>query len=346
MKRGYWPTAAWQSSDPQAAGVDPACFPKLEQVISSHYSNLNALLIVRKGFLIYEKYFNHYTSADPQTVASVTKSVTSALIGIAVDEGLLKSIDEKVLDFFPDYPISPNDFIKRSVTIRQLLTMTAPFAFSWKEGQSHSTEPLDRLRRQPDWVRYALDQMGQNSQPGVFQYATAGTHLLSAIITRVSGKSAREFANQHLFGPTGMQIIPDHEVKNYSLEEVFGKELKGWLKDPQGISAGGWGLMITPQDMARFGYLYLNKGAWDGRQVISEQWVETSTAPNPNQYGYLWRLKEEQGTQAYQSLGSGGNVICVIPEKDLVVVIASSIINRPRDRCPLISDYILPALIN
>jgi CubicO group peptidase (beta-lactamase class C family) len=141
-----------------------------------------------------------------------------------------------------------------------------------------------------------------------------------------------------------MREIPDHEMKSFQTEEVFGKNVTGWTKDPLGITTGGWGLTLTPRDMARFGFLYLNRGRWDDRQIISQQWVDGSTALNANRYGYLWWLREEGGLFTYSALGSGGNVICCIPGKDVVVAIASRIVSKPLDRWLLFEKCILPAI--
>jgi CubicO group peptidase (beta-lactamase class C family) len=341
MRRDYWPTREWRTASPASLGVDPEKLTSLEQMINSQYRNINGIVIVRKGYIAFEKYYNGCTPADTHSVASVTKSFTSALIGVAIDAGYIQDVHQKVLSFFPEYTPDACDFLKRSITLRQLLTMTAPFA--WKTADKRNSEPLDRLRRQRDWVAYILNLLGLNGQPGGFQYCTAGAHLLSAIITRTTGMCAREFANERLFRPTGIRQIPDHPMKSFQLEDVFGKNVTGWIKDPGGNTVGGWGLTITPRDMARFGFLYLNRGVWEDKQVISESWVEESTAPNSNNYGYLWWLRNEGGVLIYSALGSGGNVICCIPEKDLVVAIASKIDMKPRDPWLLFEKYIIPA---
>ncbi len=340
--RDYWPTQGWRTADPAFVGIDPEMLTDLEQLIKSQFRNINGIVIVRKGHIAFESYYNGYSALDTHNVASVTKSVTSALIGIAIDAGNINSVDQKVLEFFPEYVPSANEFQKRAITIRHLLTMTAPFA--WKTTDRIGFEPLDRLRRQRDWVQYILSLLGRSGQLGKFQYSTAGAHLLSAIITRSTGMCAREFANQRLFKPLGMREIPDHEMDSFQLDDVFGKNVSGWIKDPQGNTTGGWGLTITPRDMARFGFLYLNRGVWDDKQVISEAWIDESTAPNANNYGYLWWLREEGSIHIYSALGSGGSVICCIPKKDLVVAIASKIIRKPRERWLLFERCILPAI--
>jgi CubicO group peptidase (beta-lactamase class C family) len=293
----------------------------IDSVILSFKKNLHGVVIHHQGELVYERYFQGNGPQDAHHVASVTKSVISALVGIAMDAGLIQSLDQRVLDFFPEYQADFADFLKRSVTIRHLLTMTAPFPFSWHETHKQSHEPLDRLRRQKDWVTYILQMMGGSGRSGEFQYCTAGTHLLSAILTRTTGMSAREFANERLFGPLGMRILPDYEMRFGNIEDVFGGKLRGWAKDPAGNSIGGWGLTMTFRDMARFGALYLNNGLWEGKRIISEAWVRESTTPSVKDYGYLWWLNDIDKHFTFSALGSGGYAINCIPDKALVIAV-------------------------
>ncbi|MCY9514805.1 serine hydrolase domain-containing protein [Paenibacillus apiarius] len=340
MKRNFWPTKEWQAVDPATLRIDSKKLSELEPMIKAEYGNINGIVIVRNGSIAYERYYNGYGPDDAQHVASVTKSIISALIGIAIDAGYIKNIEQKVLDFFPEYVPDAADKQKREITIRHLLTMTAPYPFEdWHE-------PLDKMCMQPDWVTYTLDMLGQRGSIGAFKYSTAGAHLLSAIITRSTGQSAREFANERLFTPIGMKEIPDYEMKSFGFEDLFGKNVKGWVKDPTRNSTGGWGLTLSPRDMARFGVLYLNRGMWDNNQIIPGTWIDESTVMNPNHYGYLWWLREEDGVYAYSALGDGGNVICCSPDKDLVVAIASEFMMNPRDRWTLIKECIIPAVID
>ncbi|NFM15858.1 serine hydrolase [Clostridium sporogenes] len=337
MERNYWPTTEWKVQDPKVLKMDSEKLLELEPVIKSQYSNINGIVVVKNGYIAYEKYFNGYGANDTHHVASVTKSIISALIGIAIEEGYIKSVDQKVLDFFPEY-IPNDDGIKKEITIGHLLTMTAPYPFEdWHE-------PLDKMCMQCDWVKYTLDMLGQKGNIGVFKYSTAGAHLLSAIITKSTGKSAREFGNEYLFEPIGMKVIPNYEMKSFGFDDLFGKNIRGWVKDQKGNSTGGWGLTLTPRDMARFGFLYLNYGAWDSNQILSKKWIDESIAMNSNNYGYLWWLFKEEGVFAYSAMGDGGNVICCIPEKDIVVAIASEFIMNPSDRWTLIKEHIIPAI--
>ncbi|WP_439873409.1 serine hydrolase domain-containing protein [Bacillus mycoides] len=306
---------------------------KLDCKIKEDYKNINGMLVVQKGNVIFEKYYNGHGPDDTFHVASVTKTIISALIGICVDKGYIKSVDQKVIEFFPEHNSNSSE-----VTVRHLLTMTAPYPFAdWQE-------PLEELCTQEDWVQYTLSRIGNGGEIGPFKYSSAGAHLLSAIITSITGKSAREFANEYLFQQIGMREIPNYNMKAFGFDDLFGKDVKGWVHDPNGISTGGWGLTLTARDMVKFGHLYLNEGIYDGKQILSKSWVQESIAMNPNRYGYLWWLREEEGIFSYCAMGDGGNVICCIPEMELLVVIASGIIPEAGDRWKLIKDCILPYL--
>ncbi len=341
-KRDYWPTKEWKKVKPIDVGMDLSYLKEFERAINTKYKNINGIVIVRKGYIAFEKYYNGYSISDTNNVTSVTKSFISSLIGIAIDKGYIKSVNQKVLDFFPDYVCNPSDIKKRTITIKNLLTMTAPIA---SKTVGNKWEPLDRLRRQRNWEKYILDLLGKG-QIGKFQYSTAGAHLLSVIITCTTGMCAREFANRHLFKPIGISEIPDYPMKSFLLDDVFGKNVKGWINDPQGNTTGGFGLTITPRDMARLGFLYLNHGIWNNKQIISEKWIDESTAMNSNKYGYLWWLFETENTPAYMAAGSGGNHIYCIPNRDLIVVITSKITLKPLDRWPLLEKYIIPSIID
>ncbi|MFF2888371.1 serine hydrolase domain-containing protein [Paenibacillus sp. NPDC057967] len=323
----------------QKAG-DSASLSQLDGLIAAEYSNITGIVAVKDGSIVYENYYNGFGVGDKHHVASVTKSVLSALIGIAIDKGYIANEHAGVLDFFPEYTPSGSeaDGQRENITLRHLLTMTAPYPFAdWQE-------PLDQMCMQPDWIGYTLDMLGKGGEIGAFKYSTAGAHLLSAILTRTTGQSAREFANMHLFGLAGMQSIPNYPMKAYGFDELFGQEVRGWVHDPGHYSTGGWGLTLTTRDMARFGLLYLNHGKRDQRQIIPESWVAKSIAMNPNQYGYLWWLRNEDGLRSFSAMGDGGNVICCLPERHTVIAISSSFMVNPRDRWSLIKEQLLPVI--
>ncbi|MFJ8218301.1 serine hydrolase domain-containing protein [Bacillus cereus] len=306
---------------------------KLDLIIKEEYKNINGMLVVQKGNVIFENYYNGHSPNDAFHIASVTKTIVSALIGICIDKGYIKSVNQKVIEFFPEYNVHSTE-----ITVGHLLMMTAPHPFvDWQES-------LEELCTQEDWVKYTLNRIGNGGEIGSFKYSSAGAHLLSAIISNATGKSAREFANEYLFQLLGMREIPNYNMKEFGFDDLFGKDVKGWVHDPNGISTGGWGLTLTVKDMAKFGQLYLNEGIHNGKPILSKSWIKESTEMNQNQYGYLWWLREEAGIFSYCAMGDGGNVICCIPKLDLVVVIASEIIPNARDRWELIVKYILPGI--
>lgn len=306
---------------------------KLDYIIKEEYKNINGMLVVQRGNVVFEKYYNGYSPNNAFHIASVTKTIISALIGLCVDKGYIKSVDQKVMEFFPEYNINSSE-----ITVRHLLTMTVPHPFvDWQE-------PLEELCTQQDWIQYTLNRIGNGGEIGHFKYSSAGAHLLSAIIMSVTGKNAREFANEYLFQPLGMSEIPNYNMKAFGFDDLFGKDVKGWVHDPNGNSTGGWGLTLTVKDMAKFGQLYLNEGIHNGKQILSKSWIKESTEMNQNQYGYLWWLREEAGIFSYCAMGDGGNVICCVPEKELVVAIASEVIPNAEDRWKLIKECILPYL--
>ncbi|PEJ22347.1 6-aminohexanoate hydrolase [Bacillus toyonensis] len=308
-------------------------FEELDYKRKEDYKNINGMLVVHKGNVVFENYYNGYGPDDAYHVASVTKTVISALIGICIDKGYIKSVDQKVIEFFPEYNVKSSE-----VTVRHLLTMTAPYPFvDWQE-------PLEELCTQQNWVQYTLNRMGNGGEIGSFKYSSAGAHVLSAIISSATGKSACEFANEQLFQPLGMREIPNYNMKAFGFDDLFGKDVKGWVHDPNDITTGGWGLTLTVRDMAKFGRLYLNEGTYNRKQILSKSWIQESTAMNPNRYGYLWWLREEGGIFSYCAMGDGGNVICCVPEKELVVVIASEVIPNAEDRWKLIKESIFPYL--
>lgn len=315
---------------------------KIGEVIEQEYGNLRGIIVRKEGQVEYEQYFGGGNRHKRYHVASVTKSILSALAGIAIDQGRINSIEDRVLDFFPEYAAKQENDIRKKVTLKHLLTMTAPYPYEdWQE-------PLEALCTSPDWPVFTIDMLGERgaSEPqlGRFQYSTSGAHLLSAILTRAAGMCAREFANRYLYQPLELDPIADYPMKGYCFEDLFGCSLKGWVHDPQGNSTGGWGLTMTAQEMARIGQLYLNRGRWGTRQVISEDWVAGSTAANEHHYGYMWWQLKTAEVKAFAAMGDGGNMICCIPELQTVIAIVSDFAADAKDRWELVTDHILPAM--
>lgn len=312
----------------------------LEKIINSSYSNTTGIIVLKNGKKLYEKYFNDYTAANTVHVASVTKSIFSALIGIAIEKGYIKSIDQKVLDFFPDYSIPIGEKTIQSVTIMNMLTMTAPYKYK--------SEPYEKFFASDNWIKAALDLLGGKEQRGQFMYsAIVGTHILSGILVKATGQSVFEFAAENLFSPLGIHV--EHNVVLHNKEEHIAffkdKNVSGWAVDSQGVNTAGWGLTLTPMDMAKIGQLYLEGGVWKGKQIVPVWWIDDSTKEHSRwgklSYGYLWWIIDDK-EHIYAALGDGGNVIYVNPKKKMVVSIASLYMPSAKDRVKLIKEYIEP----
>jgi CubicO group peptidase (beta-lactamase class C family) len=317
----------------------------IDRTIRAEYANIDGIAIARDGIVVREEYFNGTKPADRKHVASVTKSVISALVGIAIGEGKIGSVDQPVADFFPEYDWSSARKEKRDVTIRNLLAMTAPYPFAdWQER-------LDALCMHTDWTRYVLDLLGEGGGSG-FKYSSGSAHLLSALITRTTGLSAREYANGRLFAPLGIMPIEDREMQGYGFDDLFGSKVAGWVKDPSGISTGGWGLTLSAREMAAFGSLYANRGEWEGKKILDGAWIDESTSTQSRAtvngteygYGYLWWLRDSGSDRSFFASGDGGNVIWCMPEKKAAIAILSHFMPDSRDRIGLIEKTILPAL--
>lgn len=312
----------------------PEKFLFIDKLVKNKYPNIRGLSVLKDEDIILETYYGRKNRDDKFNVASVTKSVMSLLIGIAIDKGYIKSVDEKVVSFFPEYEFADNNVLREQITIKNLLTMTAPFPFP------NMREPLTRICRQKDWVEYALKIMGTGGRIGTFKYSTTGAHLLSAILTKATKMSAREFANEHLFRPLLIDEIPDFPME-FDIDHVFGKKMKGWVSDPLGNNAGGWGLSLSLNDMTKLGLLCAQDGRINEKQIISEKWLEESTTPIKNSYGYygyLWWIRSNK--DGYMATGSGGNIIYINKKKRIVITIASTIISKHIDRQGLIDNII------
>lgn len=303
-------------------------FNELSDVIKTSYENINGIIVSKGSNVIFEEYYNNTSAETKHHIASVTKSVMSSLIGIAIDKGFINSVEDKISDFFSEYK-------NHEIKLKHLLTMTAPYPYEpWKE-------PLETLSKQPHWLPYILENIGKGGEIGPFKYSTASAHLLSIILEKSTGLSSRAFANDHLFNKIDVEQIPDYSMEQFGFDELFGSKVRGWVKDPDGYSTGGWGLNLSVREMSSFGQLYLNNGMFNGEQIVSKSWVEASTLGHSNGYGYMWWLIEEEELSAYAAIGDGGNMICVIPKYDLVVAIASSFMINSKDRLELIKEYIL-----
>lgn len=312
----------------------------LEAAIVREHGNIAGVIVQKNSITEYENYFNGYAAADAFHVFSVTKSIVSLLIGIALDRGYIKSIDQKVLDFFPDYKLKRGEKTAQRVTIRDMLTMTTPYKYK--------SAPYTKYFSSESWVKSALDLLGGKGEIGAFRYAPLiGPDILSGILTNATGQTALGFAYEHLFSPLGIDvsdnIVFHTKEEQISIMKDFHKH--GWVADPQGVHAAGWGLFLTPSDMVKIGRLQLNRGSWNGRQIVSAEWIDESTSVQSRwddrnlSYGFLWWIID---ADSFAAIGDGGNVLYVNPAKRLTVAIAASFKPVVRDRIQLIKDYIEP----
>jgi CubicO group peptidase (beta-lactamase class C family) len=302
----------WLCSTPEEQGMDSA---KLEQIIESIKQQniaIHSTLIIRHGYLIFEKYLNleeylgHMQSNQDNmhSLYSVTKSFTSALIGIAIEEGYIDNTSLKVVDFFPESTIENLDSRKKNMTLHHLLTMTT--GFEWDEWTG---DRALKMMRSANPVEYMLDLPMKNEPGTVLTYCTGASHLLSAIIQKTTGKTTLEFARKYLFIPLGIFDVQ-------------------WTYDQQYIYHGGHGLSLASRDMAKFGHLYLNNGTWNGKQIVSTDWVTKSTQSynffhENSGYGYQWWIFPQ--SNVYYASGLYGQSIYVAPENDVVVVFTADI---------------------
>jgi len=338
-----WPTEKWSISTPEDQGMDSNILSGADKRINENYPNVYSLLIVRHGYLVYEKYRQGLSKDSYKPVYSVTKSVISALTGIALREKLISSIDQKISDFFPEYFTEVDDIKKREITIRNILTMSA--------GLETIDSNYEGYYSSGDWCAYTIKKPLTDNPGEKFVYNTGLPHFLSGLITKTSKISTLDFANKFLFSQIGISI--EKQVSQ-----------KRWDKDQVGYYGGGSGLYLTPVDMAKFGYLYLKNGLWDGKQIIPEEWVRESTkkqitvSPGGDtgdfgDYGYLFWIKNikdkvhKKDYLTYYALGSGEQKIVIIPDLDMVIIITANLGLTSEDKAntqDIISDYILPAV--
>jgi len=315
----------WRASALVQHGMEMNGLARAERFILDERPEVRSLLIIRNGRLVYEKYFRGASADDAFNIKSVSKSVISALVGIALREGYLRDLDQTLPSFLPEYFSSNIDQRKRHATLRHLLTMTA--GFEWVENG-----PITRRwARSSDYVKFMIDSKLDYEPGTVYTYNTALSHTLSVIMTRTSRMSLLEFAKRHLCDPIGITI-------------------RQWDKDPQGYYFGGAEMYMTARDMARFGFLYLNQGQWEGKPIVPAEWVRESTQrqsagePLIAGYGYLWWQAQHDGYAAFYAHGYGGQLIYIVPVLDLLMVITSTTNDPTNNVLQIVNEFILPKI--
>jgi CubicO group peptidase (beta-lactamase class C family) len=308
-------------------------------------SNICQICAIRNGTVIYEDSWRGFASEDAVNVNSVTKGVMALLAGIASDKGLI-SVDDKVMDYFPDYQAKRGEKTIFDVTVRHLLTMTAPY-----KGRS---EPWKKVCTSDDWTKAALDFLGGRAGiTGEFRYATLGIQILAGIIERGSGEKLIDFANKNLFIPLG---IPEHVIHgDSSKEDQFdffmnkGPRKNEWYSDPQGTVTAGWGLCASAKDLALIGCMVLNGGSMGKVRIVSSEWINSMLTPYQKlgerfgnmYYGYLW-YKPFEDREVYAAIGDCGNIIYVNKDKNVAVGVTGTFKPMIFDRVECIEKNVLP----
>jgi CubicO group peptidase (beta-lactamase class C family) len=306
--------------------MDSELLAAMFEYIDRTEANVHGVLIVRNGHTVVEAYRPPYGPHTRHRTASVGKSFTGALVGIAIREGYVESVDQEVADFFPDHLDWQSDSLKRAMTIEHLLTMTS--GLDWPESAvsySSARNVMRQMMSSWDWVQFVLDRPMAAAPGTTFNYSSGGSHLLSAIVEEATGMRTIAFARAYLFEPLG--ISPG-----------------SWMSDPQGIAFGAGGVRLTPRDMAKLGQLYLQGGVWSGKQIVPAEWVEASVARQvrahgaASYYGYQWWVR---GSGIYAAHGYQGQRIFVIPDREMVVVFTADLPGNVPS--VLLSSFIIPA---
>jgi CubicO group peptidase (beta-lactamase class C family) len=340
--------AGWVVARPSSAGIDE---PRLDAMAGAidggSFQKVGSVLLARRGQLVYEAYFDGGHRTSLRNTRSATKTVTSMLIGIAIDRGALAGVDAPIVPFFPEkQPLRYPDPRKERITVEDFLTMSS--LLECDDFNSFSRGHEERMYLIEDYVRFTLDLPIKGfpawaTKPAdapygrSFSYCTAGVATLGGVLERATKLPVPEFAQRYLFDPLGIRTLE-------------------WPFTPSGLAMTGGGLGLRSRDLLKLGQLYLNKGTWDGSRVISERWIEESVRPHAQvdeetEYGYLWWLRSfaagEKRYACYYMSGNGGNKVAVFPQLELVAVITATNfgtrgMHELTDR--LLTEHILPAV--
>ena len=341
----------WSIATPEDVGFDPAALCQWsERRIATPRDNIHAILVVRQGTLVFEHYYRGdderggrplgqvtYDRTMLHDMRSVSKTVTSLLVGIALEQQKLASLDQPIFDFFPEYAdLRTPD--KARITLRHLLTMST--GLDWDETRTPYTDPNNsaiRMSRSVDPYRYVLSEPVVTPPGAKYNYSSGSTELLGAIIHKATGQPIDALARTVLFEPLG---IVDFE----------------WTRNADGNAAASWGLRLRPRDMAKLGQLVLAHGLWNGRQIVPRDYMDEATAPQIQGaglyfYGYqMWvgrSLVHKREIDWTAGVGLGGQRVFVIPSLDLVVVMTAGLYTTPLQNMlafDILNDVVLPAV--
>ncbi|MFX3634241.1 MAG: serine hydrolase domain-containing protein [Candidatus Pristimantibacillus sp.] len=296
----------WNREDASTVGLDPTQLNQFERAISKH--KILSCLIIKDDHLVFEYYKNLKCEDKLHKINSCTKSIMSALIGIAVEQGIIPTIETPIASYFPSLNRDPDER-KRMITIEHLLTMSA--GFDWPEFGEWQGFP--RMIHDSNWIRYTLNRNLLEDPGDAMNYNSGCSHLLTAILQQASGMDAEQYARKYLFGPLGI-----NEFR--------------WYEDAQGIKQGGFGLCMTTRDIAKFGCLYLNNGKCHNKQLVPTDWIASTTVPCYLTYPYIghyakhwWTSNDEGLGNYYFALGFGGQYIVVVPEANMVIAMNSDL---------------------
>ena len=289
--------------------------------------NIDSITIIRNGYMVFDTTFYPFKPDSKHIIHSCTKSIVSALVGIAIEQEYIENVHQPILSLFPDRTAANLSTEKEEMTLEDVLTMAT--GLECRDSYLYNWRGLSEMRQSNDWVQFVLD-IPMAEEPGTrFEYCNSASFLLSAIIQETTGMNALEFAEQNLFSPLGISDVD-------------------WPTNPQRINIGWGELRMKPHDMAKIGYLYLNKGFWDGKQLIPSDWVKMSTQKHiaantlEDGYGYQWWVDD---SGIYMALGYAGQYIVVLPELEMVVVFTGDLAEKnffvPRN---FVDDYIINAV--
>lgn len=311
-------------------------------------SNICQIYAIKEGLDVYDDCWHGFKTLNAMNVNSVTKGIMALLVGIALDKGFIKNVDQKVIDFFPDYIVKRGEKTIYDVTIRNLLTMTAPY-----KGRS---EPWKKVCTSQDFTYAILDYLGgRNGITGEFRYATLGIQILAGIIEKAADEKCIDFANNNLFMPLNLpeRIAHGDSSKEDQFDFFMNKNPRKyeWYSDPRGCVTAGWGLCMSAKDMAVIGAMVLNDGLYNGNRIISEEYLKDMLSPHLKlgerfgfmNYGYLWYIPYDD-KEVYAAIGDSGNIIYINKEKKVSVGVTGTFKPRIFDRVDFIEQKVLPAI--